>query len=108
MAGPGWGSGDGGRMKSADLLTDAFTRVQESVHSAVEGLSVDDLHVRLDEGANSIVWLVWHLTRIQDDHVSDAFGVEQVWFSQDWASRFDLPFEREPPGTGTAANRSRP
>ncbi|MGW1089460.1 mycothiol transferase [Streptomyces sp. NPDC002596] len=92
-------------MKSADLLTDAFTRVQESVHSAVEGLSVDDLHVRLDEGANSIAWLVWHLTRIQDDHVSDAFGVEQVWFSQDWDSRFDLPFERGATGYGHSSKQ---
>ncbi|MET8329313.1 DUF664 domain-containing protein [Streptomyces sp. NPDC005181] len=87
-------------MNSADLLTDAFTRIQESVHSAVEGLSVDDLHVRLDDGANSIAWLVWHLTRIQDDHVSDAAGVQQVWFSQDWADRFALPFDKGATGYG--------
>ncbi|WP_072488519.1 DinB family protein [Streptomyces atratus] len=87
-------------MNSADLLTDAFTRVRETVHSAVEGLSRADLHARLDDGANSIGWLVWHLTRIQDDHVSDAAGVEQVWFSEDWASRFDLPFAKEATGYG--------
>lgn len=87
-------------MNSADLLVDAFTRIQESVHATVEGLAVDDLHVRLDEGANSIAWLVWHLTRVQDDHVSDAAGVEQVWFSQDWASRYDLPFEKGATGYG--------
>ncbi|MEU2133550.1 DUF664 domain-containing protein [Streptomyces sp. NPDC018352] len=87
-------------MNSADLLTDAFTRVRETVHSAVEGLSGADLHARLDDGANTIGWLVWHLTRIQDDHVSDAAGVEQVWFSQDWASRFDLPFAKEATGYG--------
>lgn len=79
---------------------DAFTRIQESVHAAVEGLTVDDLHVRLDEGANSIAWLVWHLTRVQDDHVSDAAGVEQIWISQDWASRYDLPFEKGATGYG--------
>ncbi|MGC5003604.1 mycothiol transferase [Streptomyces sp. DT203] len=92
-------------MNSADLLTDAFTRIQEAVHSAVEGLSVDDLHVRLDDGANSIAWLVWHLTRIQDDHVSDAAGVQQVWFSQDWASRFDLPFDKGATGYGQSSKQ---
>ncbi|MGW2089420.1 mycothiol transferase [Streptomyces sp. NPDC001880] len=90
-------------MNSASLLTDAFTRVRETVHSAVEGLSRADLHARLDDGANSIGWLVWHLTRIQDDHVSDAAGVEQVWFSEDWASRFDLPFAKEATGYGHSA-----
>lgn len=100
MAGESGGSGDGEGMKSADLLTDAFTRVRETVHSAVEGLSRADLHARLDDGANSIGWLVWHLTRIQDDHVSDASGVEQVWFSEDWAARFDLPFPKDATGYG--------
>lgn len=90
-------------MKSADLLTDAFTRVQETVHSVVEGLSHTDLHARLDDGANTIAWLVWHLTRIQDDHISDAAGIEQVWFTQDWASRFDLPFTKNTTGYGHSA-----
>ncbi|MEU9759116.1 DUF664 domain-containing protein [Streptomyces sp. NPDC047985] len=87
-------------MNSADLLTDAFGRVQETVHAAVEGASRADLHARLDDGANTIAWLVWHLTRVQDDHVSDVAGVEQVWSAQDWAGRFDLPFEESATGYG--------
>lgn len=100
MAGEQYESGHGEGMNSIDLLTDAFTRVQEAVHSAVEGVSRADLHARLDDGANTIAWLVWHLTRIQDDHVSDAAGIEQVWFTHDWASRFDLPFAKEATGYG--------
>ncbi len=38
-----------------------------------------------------MAWLVWHLTRVEDDHVADVAGVEQVWTSQDWYSRFGLP-----------------
>ena len=87
-------------MNSADLLTDAFTRIQEAVHSAVEGLSTDDLHVRLDDGANSIAWLVWHLTRIQDDHLAGAFGTEQLWRSDGWRDRFGLPFPAAATGYG--------
>ena len=77
-------------MTSAELLTDAFGRVRETVHEAVEGLSAGQLTARLDEDANSIAWLCWHLARVQDDHVADAFGVEQVW--PEWAARFGLPF----------------
>ena len=32
--------------------------------------------------SNSIVWLVWHLTRIQDDHVAGLDSSEQVWISR--------------------------
>ncbi|MGW1884961.1 mycothiol transferase [Streptomyces sp. NPDC001970] len=87
-------------MNAADVLADAFGRIQEVVHEAVEGLSVDDLHARLDPGANTIAWLVWHLTRIQDDHVADAAGREQVWVSQDWVGRFGLPFTGGATGYG--------
>jgi hypothetical protein len=81
-------------MTSADLLADAFDRIREEVHNAVDGLSKQQLAFRADEDANSIAWLVWHLTRVQDDHVSDAAGVEQVWTSRGWAERFGLPFGR--------------
>ncbi|MFC8918665.1 DUF664 domain-containing protein [Streptomyces sp. WAC05374] len=87
-------------MNAADVLADAFGRVREVVHEAVEGIGVEDLHARLDPGANSIAWLVWHLTRIQDDHVADIAGREQVWTARDWATRFALPFPTEATGYG--------
>ncbi|MEW2080448.1 DUF664 domain-containing protein [Streptomyces sp. NPDC005283] len=87
-------------MNSSELLADAFERVREAVHAAVDGLSPDSLNARLDPGANSIAWLVWHLTRIQDDHVADAAAGEQVWFSQGWADRFELPFAKGATGFG--------
>jgi uncharacterized damage-inducible protein DinB len=77
-------------VSSAELLTDAFGRVQETVHEAVDGLSEAELAARLDDDANSIAWLCWHLTRVQDDHLAGAFGVEQVW--PRFAGRFGLPF----------------
>jgi len=83
---------------SAELLTDAFGRVRETVHRAVEGLSPSQLAARLDEDANSIAWLCWHLARVQDDHVADAFAVEQVW--PEWADRFGLPFAPGATGYG--------
>jgi uncharacterized damage-inducible protein DinB len=87
-------------MNSAEVVADAFGRVREEVHAAVEGLSPKDLNARLDADANSIAWLVWHLARIQDDHVADAAGLEQVWLSQGWAARFGLPFGEEATGYG--------
>lgn len=86
-------------------MADAFERVREAVHTAVDGLPPEDLNARLDEGANSISWLVWHLTRIQDDHVADAAGTGQVWLSQGWAERFGLPFAEDATGYGQTADQ---
>jgi uncharacterized damage-inducible protein DinB len=83
---------------SAEVLTDAFGRVRDTVHGAVRGLSAGQLAARLDEDANSIGWLCWHLTRVQDDHVAGAFGVAQVW--PRFADRFALPFGLEDIGYG--------
>lgn len=90
-------------MTSAELLTDAFCRVQETVHEAVEGLSASQLTARLDEDANSIAWLCWHLARVQDDHVADAFGVEQVW--PGWAGQLGLPFGPGATGYGHSSRQ---
>lgn len=88
-------------MTSAELLTDAFGRVQETVHEAVDGLSAAQLAARLDQDANSIAWLCWHLARVQDDHLADAFGVEQVW--PDFMDRFGLPFGPSATGYGDSS-----
>ncbi|GAA1199674.1 DUF664 domain-containing protein [Prauserella alba] len=76
-------------------MTDAFGRVREIIRDVVEGLDADALAERLDPEANSIGWLVWHLTRVQDDHVADVAGREQCWTADGWFDRFGLPF---PPG----------
>ena len=95
-------------MTLGDLLADAFGRVRDVVHDAVDGLTADQLAFRPDERANSIAWLVWHLTRIQDDHVADVAGTEQVWTRR---AGLGGPVRaavrgRRPPGTGTAPRRS--
>ena len=87
-------------MSGAELLVDALGRIREVVHDSVEGLTLEELAQRLDEGSNSIAWLIWHLTRIQDDHVVKALGAEQVWMTAGWHERFGLPFK--PDATGWA------
>jgi hypothetical protein len=87
-------------MRSAQLLIDAFGRIRGVVHQVVGGLTPQELAYRLNGEANSIAWLVWHLTRIQDDHIADAAGTPQVWTSQGWAERFGLPFDPSDTGYG--------
>jgi hypothetical protein len=78
-------------MKSADLLIDGLGRVREVVHNVASGLTAAQLAYRPGPAANSIGWLIWHLTRVQDDHIADAAGFHQVWTKESWAGRFGLP-----------------
>ncbi len=87
-------------MISADLLVDGFGRIRETVADVVSGLSPDQLAYQVNASANPISWLVWHLTRVQDDHVAKAFGVSQVWSDGGWAARFGLPPETMEHGYG--------
>ncbi|MEU9311831.1 DUF664 domain-containing protein [Streptomyces sp. NPDC048256] len=87
-------------MHAKDILIDGYQRIREEVHAAVEGLDPDDLNARPAAGTNSIAWLVWHLTRVQDDHLADAFGLDQVWLAQDWEKRFGLDLPRQDTGYG--------
>jgi uncharacterized damage-inducible protein DinB len=82
------------------VLRDLFSRVETNVHGAVDGLDDAALAHRVGGDANSIAWLVWHLTRVQDDHVAEVAGTEQVWTAQGWAARFALPFDVEATGYG--------
>lgn len=87
-------------MNVSELLTDSLDRVHALVPGVVEGLSVDDLAWRPDPEANSIGWLVWHVTRVEDDHVADVAGTGQAWTDDGWADRFGLPFEDSEFGYG--------
>ena len=87
-------------MQIAEVLTDAYGRIREEVEAVLKGVDTQILGARLDPDANSISWLIWHLTRVQDDHIADAFGVEQVWTAEGWAQRFALPFAVEEHGYG--------
>ncbi|WP_270888777.1 mycothiol transferase [Pedococcus sp. 5OH_020] len=87
-------------MTLGELLVDAFERVRTGAEEAVRGLTPEQLAQRPSPRANSIAWLVWHLTRIQDDHVADVAGTEQVWLAQGWHERMGLPFRPDDTGYG--------
>lgn len=87
-------------MTSSDLLADAFGRIRGTVHEVVGGLNPEQLAYRPDDSANSIAWLIWHLTRIQDDHLAGAAQTSQVWNTDGWAERFGLPLEETDTGYG--------
>ncbi len=76
----------------SDLLVDGFGRIHEGVPAVVEGRSVDELLWRPDRDANHIAWLVWHLSRQQDEQMAQLSGRRSAWRQAGWAERFELPY----------------
>lgn len=87
-------------MSSTDLLIDSFGRIHDLVHEVLDGADGELLTYRVDPEANTIGWLVWHLSRIQDDHLADAAGTAQAWTQDGWVNRFDLRFDVAATGYG--------
>lgn len=87
-------------MDGVAVLRDGFGRIDDLVHGVLDGAGEDVLTARLGPEANTVAWLVWHLTRVEDAQVADVAGTEQVWSAQGFAERFDLPFDADATGYG--------
>ena len=85
-------------MRAVEVVLDGFGRVHSAVHGAVRDLTEAQLQERIDPDANTIAWLAWHLSRVQDDHIADLASTEQVWSSGGWRERFGLPFGQDETG----------
>ena len=88
-----------------ELLADSFNRISQLVANVLDGASDAIVIFRPDPEANSVGWLLWHLTRIQDDHVQDLAGAEQVWTADGWSGRFGLPFGDGDTGYGHTSSQ---
>jgi uncharacterized damage-inducible protein DinB len=88
------------------VFADGFIRVRQSVEQVLDG-SGSALTWQPDAGANTIAWLVWHLTRVQDDHVAEVTGTEQEWTAGGWHERFGLPLREDETGYGHSTDQVR-
>lgn len=77
-------------MDVSELLIEIYGRVADEIATAVEGLDADQLRAIPEPGTNSIGWLVWHLTRVEDSHIAELIEEPQLWETGDWASRFGV------------------
>jgi uncharacterized damage-inducible protein DinB len=92
-------------MEANGVLLDAFGRIRETVEATLAGLDDTSLLRRPAGTGNSVAWLVWHLSRVEDAQVASAAGLEQVWTSQDFVSRFDLPLRARDTGYGHSSEQ---
>ena len=80
------------------LLLEIYGRIPPLAEGAVDGLTAEQLATAPAPGANTIGWLIWHLTRVQDHHVAELMETGQIWTTADWAARCGL--DADPNNTG--------
>lgn len=80
------------------LLKDLYGRVPPLAADAVAGLDAAQLAWAPSPGSNSVGWLIWHLTRVQDHHIAEVLESDQLWVGGNWAPRCGL--EPDPTNTG--------
>ena len=76
-------------MEWQELLIDGYGRVLEALEKALKGMTQADLNQLPNPECNSMGWLAWHLTRVQDSHVADLMENKQLWLSERWHARFN-------------------
>ena len=87
-------------MEWPELIMDGYGRTLQILEKALDGLTPDDLNRQPEPRCNSMGWITWHLTRIQDDHIADMMEAKQLWVSGGWHSRFDRPPDTADTGFG--------
>lgn len=86
-------------MEGTAMVIDSLGRIQNTIHRVLNGLPEEHLYYRPTPDANPICWLIWHLTRVQDHHMSDLLGKEQLWTADGWHAKFGLPADIKNTGT---------
>jgi uncharacterized damage-inducible protein DinB len=80
------------------LLIELHGRVRPLVEGAVAGLSPAQLTSAPNPDANTIGWLVWHLTRVQDHYLAELVGDGQLLLT--FADRFGRAPDPDDTGYG--------
>ena len=82
------------------VIVGLLERATNQIKLATDGATDEQLYYRPTPNANSIAWLVWHLSRLQDLVSSSISGEAQVWYTDRWAERFALPPDLPNDATG--------
>ncbi|MGE3540345.1 MAG: DinB family protein [Candidatus Tectimicrobiota bacterium] len=87
-------------MEAQQLICDALERIRSILQRTLPGLTLDELHRQPSPETNSIAWLTWHLTRVQDNGLSGLFNQPQAWVSEGWHARFGMDPDPDNEGQG--------
>jgi len=94
------------KMEVKDFALEALNEAQTALMQAVDGLSQDELMWQPKPGANHIAFILWHNLRVEDLFFQYMFQrVPQVWESEKWHEKLNLPDDPRITGFGYTAEQ---
>ena len=87
-------------MNWQDMMIDGYERILGALEHVLLGLNNDDLNWQPRPECNSIGWLAWHLTRVEDRNIARIMGGEQVYIRDKWYAGFERPADPDDRGGG--------
>ncbi len=89
-------------MEGAGLVLDALGRVRQMVREAIIDLSAEEM---VAPPKPHIAWLAWHIPRVQDANFSGLLERPQLWITDRWHERFQMPPNPRDYGSGHRQTR---
>ncbi len=84
----------------------SLSESQSALMQAVDGLSQEELMTQPQPGANHIAFTLWHMLRVEDWFFHYLFQrVPQVWESEKWHEKLNLPDDPRVTGFGYTAEQ---
>ncbi len=87
-------------MECAEFITGIFTRISQVLETALDGLTENEINQQPTPECNSIGWMAWHLTRVQDRFIAMLSNNEQVWITEKWYEKFGREADAKDIGYG--------
>ncbi len=87
-------------MEFAEFITGIFTRISQVLETGLDELTENEINQQPIPECNSIGWMVWHLTRVQDRFIAMLSNNEQVWTTEKWYGKFDREADAKDIGYG--------
>ena len=82
-------------------IRSAIDEYYSDLKKAINGLEYHEFKWQPSLESNSILWLVWHMARVEDTWVNRTIkNGQELWISEKWNEKFNM----EPKGTGYGQN----
>ena len=86
-------------MDAVTFISDTLLQVQIRLLGTCQGCTQDEILWRPTPYANNIGFILWHVTRAEDNVISNLSAPEPpLWVSQRWHEKFNQPVESPDPG----------
>ena len=94
-------------MSFKDAIRSGLEEYLANLHQTLDGLTSQELRLQAQPDANHIIYIVWHMARVEDGWIARASGLDQIWILSDWPQILGLNPERTNSGVDWSIDQVR-